>query len=108
MIETFLRRLLQGGERPMNYRQFYRTSDGRADYHFSFEQLNDATWRAYILSQPSYNGRSDDAHATHRLSDGSRKYVCWNSSLTTLEAAKQVAALWADKTQEYIRTGNRF
>jgi len=89
----------------MAYRAFYRTRDGRADYGFSFEQQSDGTWRAYIESQPGYGSRVTDAHATHRLSDGARKFVCWNNPLRSLQQAKQVAALWADKTQEYIKSG---
>lgn len=90
------------------YRTYYRTTDGRADYYFSFEELSDGTWRAYIEGQPSYQGRSDGAHSTHRLTEGDRKYVCWTRELYSLEEAKQVAALWANKTQEYIRTGRSF
>ncbi|NTW99429.1 MAG: hypothetical protein HGB35_05790 [Geobacteraceae bacterium] len=89
-------------------KRFYRTSDGLADYGFSFEKQADGIWRAYIDNQPSYQGRNTDAHSTHRLSDGARKYVCWTSPLRSLEEARQVAALWADKTQQYIRTGNSF
>ena len=87
---------------------FYKTRDGQANYRFSFEEQPGGSWRAYILDQPSYRGRDEGAHTTHRLSDGTRKYVCWNSTLPTLDAAKTVAALWADKTQDYIRTGQTF
>lgn len=86
----------------------YRTSDGRADYTFSFEQQGDGTWRAYIVSQPSYRRRSKDYHSTHRLPDGRRKYICWDSSIYSFEQLKQVAAMWANATQKYIRTGRRF
>ena len=86
----------------------YRTKDGRADYSFSFEQQPDGAWRAYIADQPSYQGREDDAHTTHRLSDGGRKYVCWTDPLRSLEQVKQVAAMWADATQKYIQSGTRF
>ncbi len=89
-------------------RTLYRTSDGAADYGFSFEEQPDGSWRAYIESQPSYRGRDTDPHSTHRLSDGSRRYVCWTTPLRSLEVAKRVAALWADKTQDYIRTGTTF
>lgn len=84
---------------------YYRTSDGAADYKFSFEEQPDGTVRAYIENQPSYRGRSEDPHSTHRLSAENRKYVCWTNPLYSVEEAKQVAALWADKTQQYIRTG---
>lgn len=87
---------------------YYRTSDGAADYRFSFEEQYDGSWRAYIEEQPSYRGRSSDAHSTHRLTDGRRSYVCWTNPLRSLAEAKQVAALWADKTQQYIRSGSGF
>jgi hypothetical protein len=87
---------------------YYRTSDGQADYKFSFEEQSDGTWRAYIENQPSYCGRATEASITHRLSDGDRKYVCWSKPLDSLESAKKVAALWADGTQKYIRTGIGF
>jgi len=86
----------------------YRTRDGRTDYCFSFEQQSDASWRAYILTQPLYQGRNESAHSTHRLPDGNRKYVCWNTPLKSFAEAKQVAAMWADLTQTYIRTGATF
>jgi hypothetical protein len=83
----------------------YRTMDGRADYEFSFEQRN-GNWRAYIVSQPSYGSRATDSHSTHRLTDEyGRKYVCWRGTLRTRDEAKQVAALWSDRTQDYIRYG---
>ena len=87
---------------------YYRTKDGAADYGFSIEPQSDGTWRAYIASQPSYRNRPDDAHATHRLSDNSRKFVCWTTSLKSKSEAERIAGLWADKTQEYIRSGQKF
>lgn len=90
------------------YRKIYRTKDGCADYEFSFEKRSDGSWRVYIENQPSYRNRSEDGHSTHRLTNGNRKYVCWTKQLDSLDEAKTVAQLWADKTQEYIRTGQRF
>lgn len=87
---------------------YYRTSDGAADYFFSFEEQPTGNWRAYIEAQPSYGTRADGAHETHRLSDNGRRYICWTTALRSLDEAKTVAALWADKTQQYIRTGQRF
>ena len=87
---------------------YYRTSDGSSDFKFSFEEQTDGTWRPYILRQPSYRGRETNQHSTHRLSSGFRKYICWDKPLETLDEAKEVSAIWADKTQEYIRSGKRF
>jgi hypothetical protein len=90
------------------HRSYYRSSDGASDYQFTFEEQSNGTWRAYIDEQPSYRGRATDSRSTHRLSKGGRQYVCWTKSLRTLDEAKSVAALWADKTQQYIRTGSGF
>jgi proteasome lid subunit RPN8/RPN11 len=83
----------------------YRTKDGCADYEFSFVRRWNGEWRAYIISQPSYGGRDTSLVKTHRYSHGSRKYVCWTQSLYTQEDLEKVVALWADKTQDYIRYG---
>ncbi len=84
---------------------YYRTKDGRADYGFSFERQWDGSWRAYVVSQPSYGSRDTSASATHRLSDGGRHYICWTQPLRSETDARQVAALWADRTQRYIWYG---
>jgi len=97
------------GNPPHKVIDIYKTSDGTGTrYVFSFEKQSGGTWRVYIEDQPSYGRRSSGAHETHRLSDGGRKYICWDSQLNSLKDAKGVAALWSDKTQEYIRTGRRF
>lgn len=86
-------------------RSTYRTKDGLANYSFTLEQKSDGSWRAYIESSPNYGARSSDAHSTHRLSDGDRRYVCWNESVRSKDDMKQIAAMWADCTQNYIRNG---
>ena len=90
--------------------KYYATRDGvgTRDYQFGFRELPNGTWRAYILRQPGYCGRADDAHTTHRLSDSHGRYVCWDRPLRSLEEAKSVAAEWAEATQRYRRTGERF
>jgi hypothetical protein len=91
-------------------RSYYATKDGLTvtDYYFSFEQDADGYWLAFIEKQPPYGDRKTDGHSTHRLTEDGRKYVCWDSPIESLEACHQVAALWADATQEYIRTGKNF
>lgn len=84
----------------------YRTKDGKASYAFSLEKQSDSTWRAYIETPPSYGGRLDNAHATHRLIDGERRYVCWSEPVRSPADMKQIAAMWADSTQNYIKTGS--
>jgi hypothetical protein len=87
---------------------YYRTRDGQVDYGFSIERQLDGTYRAFIVSQPDYRTRSTEPWETHRLTAGGRHFVCWTQPLQSEEAAKSVAALWADATQEYIRTGQPF
>lgn len=86
---------------------YYRTRDGLSDYGFSFERQPDGCWRVYIVSMPSYGRRDTSSLITHRLWDSSsgRYYVCWSQPLRSEADARKVAALWADLTQEYIKTG---
>lgn len=93
------------GENKMNKNIYYRTTDGRADFGFSVEQQNDGSLKAFILSMPSYGSRDTGLHATHRLTDGGRYYICWNSKLYNEGDLRSVIALWSDATQTYIRTG---
>ena len=90
-------------------RSSYRTRLGAADYRFEFEELAQESWRIYILSQPPYPlNRNCGSHPTHRLADGDRVYICWSGAIPSLAAAKEIAAAWAESTQEYIRSGERF
>lgn len=82
----------------------YRTFPGGVDYTFDFG-LVESEWRAYIRTHPDYGSRATSAHATHRLRDAHGQYVCWDSRISTLSTCQAVAALWADCTEEYIRTG---
>lgn len=87
---------------------YYRSKDGQADYRFSFEEQSDGSLRAYVTSMPSYGSRSASLHATHRLADWGRHYICWDRKIRDEEDLKAVAAAWSDKTQEYIKSGKRF
>lgn len=85
----------------------YRTNDGQDLFEFSIERAG-AGLRIYIERHPSYRQRDDSAHATHRLSEGPRRYVCWEGELRSWKDAENLATAWAQKTQEYICTGARF
>ncbi|WP_460359297.1 hypothetical protein [Mycobacterium sp. ZZG] len=83
----------------------YRASGG-VDFTFRFTWMPaENTWRIYIERQPSYGSRATGAHSTHRLGLPNRPYICWTDRLTSYEAARKVAAMWADATQRYIATG---
>lgn len=84
----------------------YRATDGRSDFGFTFAWIAAAsTWRIYIDAQPSYGTRSSALWDTHRLTEGPRYYICWTHRLATLHTAQQVAAMWAEATTEYLRSG---
>ncbi len=91
-------------------RAFYRTKDGCADYGFEFCTLPDGSFRAYITSQPSYQGRNESSHSTHRTFDHAKgmQLIDWADPVPSLESIKAIASMWADCNQEYIRTGKHF
>jgi hypothetical protein len=83
----------------------YRTRDGAADYAFCFEAIQDRGWRIHIESQPSYQDRPTDPANTQRACENDRYYIDWPRPIESLSDAKIVAAIWADKTQDYIKRG---
>ena len=100
------RRNIRAGDQ--NVVSYYRTQDGKADYRFSFEEIDHNQWRVYILEQPSYGSRSSGSLETHRLRDGKRTSICVTKTITSLHEARRLASLWADCTQKYIRQGSKF
>lgn len=89
----------------------YRTQDNLEDYEFAFKEMRNGSWRAYILKQPSYQGRNTNGEITHRhtsLTGPSRHYICWTGKLKSESQARKVAAQWADATQLYIKNGKTF
>jgi hypothetical protein len=83
----------------------YTTLDRQATFRFDFVQVSAHEWRVYITEQPSYNGRPDGTHPSHRLTDARGRYICWVPAPTTLDQAKGAARAWADATWDYILTG---
>ncbi len=87
----------------------HRPEETPASGDFEFDhRFVDGNWRAYIVRQPGYRGRSEDLHATHRYRDGGEHYVCWSEPVETLEDSEAIADLWKKNTQAYIRSGTRF
>jgi hypothetical protein len=105
---------LTGGGRPSRHISppvaiYYRTQDGMCDYAFSIEEQSNGQYRSYIVWQPDYGNRSTDALSTHRhTGSGGRSYVCWSKPIYSPEDALRVSAAWADATQQYIKSGQRF
>lgn len=85
----------------------YTTNDGGGYFLFSIERVGGGC-RVYIEDQPSYERRSENTLIIHRLSDGSRRYICWAGGIPTWADAEDVATAWAERTRRYILTGKRF
>ena len=92
---------------PMVY--YANDNHGRGDreYRFNYKKVN-GSWRAYILRMPSLGGRDASGVVTHRLYDGTKPYVCWDSQVNSLKDMQTISRVWADSIQEYIATGKRF
>lgn len=91
---------------------YYGNSNHNAsDVEFKFLYMyKGGSWRAYIMRQPSLNGRSEDLHSTHRHydSDNNRHYVCWLNDIAQLKDMQNISKAWADNILEYIATGKTF
>ncbi len=77
------------------------------DFKFRFVQ-SDSAVEIFIEEQPSYAGRSDDQHTTHRLETDQGTKICWTGQITTLADAKKVCAAWCFYTERYVLTGQKF
>lgn len=86
----------------------YYSLDGTAAFRFQFEAQADGGIRVCILEQPPYGGRDTSSQATHRLTDGAHRYICFEPLPRTREQARQIAKAWAELTLRYVRTGARF
>jgi len=92
------------------YQFTYRARNARTDNYYVFQitPMGANNYRAYITRSPSYGARNTGASVTHRLTDGNRKYICWNSNIPTAGQCEAVCRLWADSTQQYIERGVTF
>lgn len=80
----------------------YRSRDGSEFFRFRFSQLGSGI-RIHILEFP--NPATGSCHVLH---DQGGAYICWSGAIRTSEAAKAVAAMWAEATLVYQRTGRTF
>lgn len=78
----------------------YRSRDGSAFFRFRFTPL-DRDIRIHILEYPG-NG------SCHVLHNTQGAYICWSGAIRSMTAAKAVAAMWAEATLVYQRTGRIF
>ena len=111
---------------------FYLTHDRSLDIEFLFvDRGGSIGWRAYILSDIDYKGRSTLCGTIHRLTEssgvicqqirrfladtrevGNRMapiyYICWSQSIHSLEDMREVSKTWAEITAYYIKHGGSF
>ena len=91
----------------------YRTNNGNYFFEFAFENVGNF-YHAHILNQPSYQGRNDSNHATHRLSSqypGATGRICFydeENDAKTLNMTRKYAEAWAEATVKYIENGTEF
>ncbi|MDO8632598.1 MAG: hypothetical protein Q7R41_19115 [Phycisphaerales bacterium] len=89
----------------------YTTRDRRFEFVFDLQPVDDQV-RVYIVDQPSYQGRSEDGHDTHRKYDSDKglHYVSIEDRMspTNVPHALTWAVSWAEHTGNYIRTGRHF
>ena len=96
------------GSRNSGQAVYYRSTNGRSDYNFWINRMEDGDYRIYVRDHPSYGSRDTGDVATHRLRDSHGAYICFTGRITTMEQARSLAATWADKTESYILHGKRF
>ena len=80
----------------------YRSRDGSAFFRFGFTPLGNDI-RIHILEFP--NPQTGSCHVLH---DANGPYVCWSGAVRSMAAARAVAAMWAEATLVYQRTGRVF
>ena len=78
----------------------YRSRDGSAFFQFRFTPLA-GDIRIHILEYPG----SGSCHVLH---DPNGAYICWSGAIRSMAAAEAVAAMWAEATLVYQRTGRTF
>src|SRR5437016_3979001 len=57
----------------------YRTKAGRTHFDFRFDRQSDGSIRIYIIRQPPYGHRAQDAESTHRLGGPGHYFICWDT-----------------------------
>ncbi len=104
-----------------DYGEFhYTTRDGRHDFRFNLIPADilkphDAWWIPnevviFVVEQPSYNGRNNDGHSTHRIKywHDKRHFISIGRDQdppTSVPDALKWAIHWAEQTAKYVDTG---
>ena len=90
----------------------YLSRDGRVTFLFRFIRVS-SYFEIEIVDMPCYGASNTGCHETHRVEGCSGSVImkiCFvdESSVDTLETAREYADAWAENTWQYILTGERF
>ena len=80
----------------------YISYDRSSYFRFCFARCADGI-RIYVLVFPR-----PEVGSCHVLRDAFGSYICWTDSIPSMESAKSIAALWAEATLLYQRSGRAF
>jgi hypothetical protein len=87
--------------------EYCHTRDRQSDAHFSFEQQNNGSWSAYIVSQSDHGTQDTHTSATCRMTDEDRhRDVSWSHPPGSESETRVVAAVRADLTQTCTCNGD--
>lgn len=97
--------------KPASFEDVYRTKDGNAYFKFRFVKLPVGYYEIDIVDMPPYGIRSGAYSVTHRIPSkrGGHKICFGDSTINrTILIARKWAAMWAEHTYRYIKTGVSF
>jgi hypothetical protein len=97
----------EANSRWTHYDSFLLTNGGTYTFLFH-EQENGSVSIQVVPNKPFYGNRDTDPHKTHLQYEQGKYFVRWDTPLYSLSDAKQVAAEWAKRTEEYIKRGKPF
>lgn len=80
----------------------YRSAYSGNSYEFEFIDIGGGDWRIAINRQPSRVARASD-RKVHRNRFSDYPFVCWDTPIKTLKAAKVVASQWAERADRWVR-----
>ena len=80
----------------------YRSRDGSSFFRFRITRSGDDI-RIHILEFPK-----PQVGSCHVLHDSHGPYICWSQAVRSTAEARAVAAMWAEATLVYQRTGRIF
>jgi len=89
--------------------QIYRSKYGREQFSFCFQQQMDGRWQGYLLVQCEVNASPKEiAKSLPREASRKGSYIPFPEPAESFEAARDLAAFWADAIEKYRRQPSRY